>query len=102
MKRVRLAMELMFQRQVGEQEDASLEVDRIVREIQGTIFALIALFLLVALTSYIQLDSINILQGRLDQINNFAGIVGALVAEAILGSVGAPGYSIIVLITMFS
>jgi DNA segregation ATPase FtsK/SpoIIIE, S-DNA-T family len=96
------ALEQMFQKQAGEQQDASASVDRVVREIRGSIFALVSLFLLVALTSYIQLDSINILQGRIDQINNFAGIVGALVAEGILGSVGAPGYSIILLTATIS
>lgn len=68
------------------------------REIRGTIYSLLALFLLVSLTSYIPLDSINVMQGRLDQVNNFAGIVGAMVAEGILGSVGAPGYSIVFLV----
>ncbi len=96
------ALEQMFQKQAGEQQDASASVDRVIREIRGTIFALVSLFLLVALTSYIQLDSINILQGRIDQINNFAGIVGALVAEAILGSVGAPGYSAIFITATFA
>ena len=102
MKRARLALELLFQRQVGEQEDAGLAVDRMAREIQGTVFALVALFLLVALTSYIELDTLNVLHGRLDQINNFAGIVGALVAEGVLGTVGAPGYVLVLLVAALS
>ncbi len=102
MKRAKLALELLFQRQVGEDEDSSLAMDRMSREIQGSLLALVALFLLVSLTSYIPLDSINISYGRWDQVNNFAGIVGALVAQWILGSVGAPGYSIIALVAGLS
>ncbi len=86
----------------SDEADSSPSMDRVAREIQGSLFGLIAIFLLVALTSYIQLDSISIFQGRLDQIHNFAGIVGALLAEGILGSVGAPGYASILLVALFS
>ncbi len=102
MKRAKLALELLFQRQVNQDEDVTVAVDRITREIQGTIFGLITLFLLVALTSHLPLDTINIFQGRIDQVNNYGGIVGALFAHWILGTVGAPGYTAILLVAYLS
>jgi DNA segregation ATPase FtsK/SpoIIIE, S-DNA-T family len=95
MKRAKLALELLFQRQ-GEIEDSG--ADRMAREIRGSVFVLIGLFFLVSLTSYLPLDTVNIFQGRIDQVNNFAGIVGALIAEWVLGSVGAPGYSLLFIV----
>ncbi len=94
MKRAKLALELLFQRH-SEQEDSGASVDRMAREIRGSVFVLIGLFFLVSLTSYLPLDTVNIFQGRLDQVNNFSGIVGALIAEWVLGSVGAPGYALL-------
>ncbi len=67
------------------------------REIKGSIFTLLALFELIALTSYLPLDSFNLFSGRIDHINNLAGIVGAIVAEWFLGTIGIMGYSVIVL-----
>lgn len=74
--------------------------ERMAREIKGCIYALLALFQLIALTSYLPLDSLNIFQGRLDHINNLGGLVGAAVAEIFLGTFGILGYSII-LITLW-
>jgi DNA segregation ATPase FtsK/SpoIIIE, S-DNA-T family len=102
MKRARLALGQLFQTQVQSTGDGSQSMDRMAREIKGSVFALVSLFLLVSLTSYLPLDSINLMQGRLDQINNFAGIVGALVAEGVLGYVGAPGYSVLLVIVGLS
>lgn len=97
MKRFKLAVELFFSRQAEGSEDSSASYDRMSREIKGSIFTLVALFELVALTSYIPIDSFNIFQGRLDHMNNMGGIVGAIVAEWFLGTVGIAGYAIIAL-----
>lgn len=95
MNRLKLAIELFFQRQVEEGEGSDQAYDRMAREIKGSIFSLFALFELVALTSYIPVDSFNIFQGRLDHMNNMGGIVGAIVAEWFLGTTGIAGYAII-------
>jgi len=95
MKRLKLAIELFFQRQVEDGEGSDQAYDRMAREIKGSIFSLFALFELVALTSYIPIDSFNIFQGRLDHINNMGGIVGAVVSEWFLGTTGIAGYAVI-------
>src|SRR5262249_38960394 len=59
-------------------------------------------FLLVALVSYLPLDSFNLMQGRIDHINNLGGIVGAAIGEWFLGTLGAPGYSIVALLGWLS
>ncbi len=97
MNRLKLALELFFQRQVEEGEVGSAAYDRMTREIKGSIYSLFALFELVALTSYIPIDSFNIFQGRLDHMNNMGGIVGAIVSEWFLGTVGIAGYAVIAL-----
>jgi DNA segregation ATPase FtsK/SpoIIIE, S-DNA-T family len=98
MNRFRLAFG--FMRSSGsESEDPSQAREKMTREIKGSIFTLLALFQLVSLTSYISLDSFSIFTGRLDHINNLGGIVGALVGEWFLGTVGINGY-VIVLITL--
>lgn len=98
MKRLKLAIENFFSRQgdtsSGEAGDSS---ERMIREIKGSIFTLLALFELVSLTSYIPIDSLSIFQGRLDHMNNMGGIVGAIVSEWFLGTVGIAGYSVILL-----
>ncbi len=85
-----------------EEDDSSSQKSRedsehMIREIKGSIFTLLALFELIALTSYIPMDSFNLFSGRIDHINNLGGIVGAIVSEGFLGTVGILGYSIIVL-----
>jgi len=95
MKRLKLAIELFFTKQIEDGEGTDQAYDRMSREIKGSIFSLFALFELVALTSYIPIDSFNIFQGRLDHMNNMGGIVGALVSEWFLGTVGIAGYAII-------
>lgn len=89
------AIERFFERQRDEGESSEASLDRMSREIKGTIFALITIFVLVALTSYLPLDSFNLFRGRLDQINNLGGIVGAAISEWFLGTVGAPGYVVV-------
>jgi S-DNA-T family DNA segregation ATPase FtsK/SpoIIIE len=74
-------------------EDATLAFERMSREITGSIFALIALFLLVALTSYIPLDTLNVFLGHWDRVHNLGGIVGAFVGEWCLGTFGIAGYT---------
>lgn len=101
MRRIFLALENLFQRQLNG-EDVGLAFDRISREISGVLFALISIFLLVALVSYLPLDSFNIFQGRFDHLNNLGGIVGALISEWFLGTLGVAGYSIIVLAAWLS
>lgn len=81
----------------AEDSDQGVPLDRMAREIKGSILTLATLFLLVALTSYIPIDSISLFSGRFDHMHNLGGIVGALVAEWFLGTVGAPGYAIILL-----
>ena len=69
--------------------------ERTLWEIEGSIFSLLTLFLLVALSSFTEIDSRHLFSGRLDHMNNLGGIVGAVVAEWVLGSVGIAGYSIV-------
>ncbi len=83
-------------------EDLSLALDRMAREIKGTLFTLTTIFLLIAFTSYLPLDSLSIFQGRLLNVNNLAGIIGALVSEWFLGTVGITGYSTILLLGWLS
>jgi S-DNA-T family DNA segregation ATPase FtsK/SpoIIIE len=80
----------------GDEGDLSSRWERMSREIKGSIFSLLTLFVLVALTSYIATDSFSIFQGRFDHINNLGGIVGALAGEWFLGTAGISGYSIII------
>ncbi len=91
-------VERFFDRQKAEGESGEASLDRMSREIKGTISALVAIFILVSLTSYLPLDSFNLFRGRLDQINNLGGIVGAIVSEWFLGTVGAPGYVSVVIL----
>lgn len=92
---------MFFQRQHDEASEAPGEGtsfenhDRMVREIKGSIFTLLALFELISLTSYLPIDSLSLFQSRFDHMNNMGGIVGAIVAEWFLGTVGIAGYSII-------
>ena len=71
--------------------------ERVNQEIKGSIFSLIALFELIALTSYLPLDSFNFFSGRFDHINNLGGLVGALFSELFLGTLGVVGYSIVLM-----
>lgn len=92
---MRLALDSLFQR--GQDEMPNKAQDRVSRELKSSIFALIALFQLIALTSYLPLDSFNLFLGRIDHMNNLGGIVGAALSEVFLGSIGLMGYSIILL-----
>ncbi len=95
MNRLRLALEQLFQRNAKDGDDKSSEGERVRRELKGSIFSLLSLFELVALTSYLPIDSYNIFQGRLDHMNNLGGIVGAFVGELMMGTFGIMGYSAI-------
>lgn len=97
MSKIRSAADTNMQRSKGASENPAHAYERMSREIRGSIFTLIALFELIALTSYIPTDSLNIFEGRLDYVSNLGGIVGALLGELLLGSVGITGYSIIIL-----
>lgn len=79
------------------EEDTVLVWERMSWEIKGSIFTLLTLFELVALTSYIPIDSFNLFNGRIDHINNLGGIVGAVMSEWFFGTVGIVGYSIVFL-----
>lgn len=92
MERLKTSLKNLFQ-----WETESPTYDRMTREIKGSIFTLLALFELIALTSYLPLDSFNLFSGRIDHINNLAGIVGAIVAEWFLGTTGVMGYTIILI-----
>jgi DNA segregation ATPase FtsK/SpoIIIE, S-DNA-T family len=100
MNRLRLALGLFIPRPSEESEDATPAWERMSLEIKGSSYALIALFQLVALTSYLPLDSYNVLHGRLDHVHNLGGIVGAVIAEGFLGTLGILGY-FIVLVTVW-
>lgn len=95
MKGFRLALGLIARRQDSESEDLQIAWEYMAREIKGSIFTLLALFQLVSMVSYLPLDSFNIFSGRLDHVNNLGGIVGALVSEWFLGTVGINGYSVV-------
>lgn len=97
MRRFRLALELLLQRQMSPDEDLAASLDRMAREIKGTLLTLATLFLLIAFTSYIPFDSMSIFLGRLDHVSNLAGIIGALVSEWFLGTVGITGYAAVLL-----
>lgn len=97
MNPLKLAWEYLFSQQEQNEDDASSSSDRLGREIKGCIFALLTLFELVALSSYISIDTFNLIAGRFDHILNLAGIVGASLGEAFLGTAGAAGYSVLLL-----
>ncbi len=94
-------MGMLFYRPSKETSE-TLVHDRTLREIKGSLYTLLALFLLIALTSYIPLDTFNLLNGRIDHINNMGGLVGAILSEIFLGSLGVMGYSSIILATWMS
>jgi DNA segregation ATPase FtsK/SpoIIIE, S-DNA-T family len=101
MNKLRQAMGLFFYR--PSQETTQTQVhDRTLREIRGSLYTLLALFLSVALTSYMPLDTFNLLNGRIDHINNMGGLVGAICSELFLGSLGMMGYSSIILAAWLS
>ncbi len=97
MQWLRATIDTLFQRNAEPNDEANSALEKMTQEITGSIWTLVSLFLLVSLTSYIPLDSFNLFQGRLDHMNNLGGIVGALFGEWFLGTVGAPGYSVVIL-----
>ncbi|MFM8315456.1 MAG: DNA translocase FtsK 4TM domain-containing protein, partial [Deltaproteobacteria bacterium] len=101
MNKLRQAMGMLFYRPSKDTSEAFVH-DRTVREIKGSLYTLLAIFLLVALTSYIPLDTFNILNGRIDHINNMGGVVGAILSEVFLGTLGVMGYCSIILAAWFS
>ncbi len=82
--------------------DAGENLDSMAREIRGSIFALVALFFFVSLVSYLPLDTTQILSKNYDHVHNLGGIVGALIGEAFLGTVGAPGYNVVFILVWLS
>ena len=98
MNKLRQAMSLLFYRPSKQVSESQVQ-DHTSREIKGSIYTLLSLFLLVAVTSYIPLDTFNILNGRIDHINNMGGLVGAILSEVFLGSLGVMGYGSIILAT---
>lgn len=93
MERLKLVFGLFFKS--DESAESSDAWERITREIKGCILALFALFLMVSLISYLPIDTVNILSGKFDRINNLGGIVGALIAQWFLGMTGIAGYAAI-------
>ncbi len=94
MGKLRLALGQLFKSNADEgEDDSSPEGDRVRRELKGSIFSLLALFELVALTSYLPIDTFNIVEGRFDHMSNLGGIVGAAVGELFMGTFGIVGYS---------
>ncbi|MCB0405470.1 MAG: DNA translocase FtsK 4TM domain-containing protein [Bdellovibrionales bacterium] len=76
--------------------------DRTARELKGSIFTLLTLFVLVALTSYVPIDTYNLKHNQWDQVNNLGGIVGAWLAEYLLGYLGVMGYGLLGLTSFLS
>lgn len=101
MNKLRQAMGMLFYRPSKDTPETQIH-DRTEREIKGSLYTLLAIFLLVALTSYIPLDTFNLLNGRIDRINNMGGLVGAVLSEVFLGSLGVMGYSSIILAAWMS
>jgi len=101
MNKLRQAMGMLFYRPSKDTPETQIH-DRTEREIKGSLYTLLAIFLLVALTSYIPLDTFNLLNGRIDRINNMGGLVGAVLSEIFLGSLGVMGYSSIILAAWMS
>lgn len=101
MNKLRQAVGMLFYRPSKDTSETFIH-DRTIREIKGSLYTLLALFLLVALTSYIPLDTFNIFNGRIDHINNMGGIVGAVFSEIFLGTLGIMGYSSILMAAWFS
>ena len=87
------ALQSIFQRDQEASENSAW--GRMACEIKGSIFTLVALFELVALTSYLRLDTFNVYNGIYDGISNLGGLVGALIAEWTLGNVGVMGYTVV-------
>jgi len=104
MNRLKQIFENLFQSngESHEPRDSSADLDQTAVEIKGSIFALTLLFEIIAFTSYLPIDSFEIIQGRIQHVNNLGGIVGAVLAEWFLGSLGAAGYSLLILTALFS
>jgi len=93
----------MFTRDESDSADGGSEsLDSMAREIRGSIFALVALFFFVSLVSYLPLDTTQIFSKNYDHVHNLGGIVGAMIAEAFLGTVGAPGYNVVFILVWLS
>ncbi len=102
MERFKNAFSVFFPKPTEENEEPALVWERTGREIKGSLFALIAIFQLISLISYLPIDSFSIFQGHWDHINNLGGIVGALFSEWFLGTLGAMGYFIVAITLSFS
>lgn len=66
-------------------------------EIWGWIYSLVSIFLVISLTSYIPIDTFQLFQHRLTHVTNLGGIVGAVLSEFFLGTIGVAGYVSILL-----
>lgn len=102
MSRLKQAISTIFERNQDEDVRRGTaahprQEDRTVRELKGSIFTLLTLFVLVALTSYVPIDTYNLKNNQWDQINNLGGIVGAWLAEYLLGYLGVVGYAVLAL-----
>jgi S-DNA-T family DNA segregation ATPase FtsK/SpoIIIE len=95
MNRLKSAITVLRRPKAGAPMPSKDELDRLSRDIRGSLFLLATLFLLVALVSYLPLDTTRLLQGHIDEIDNLAGIAGAALSAGVLGLFGAPGYGTI-------
>lgn len=77
-------------------------LDSMAREIRGSIFALVGLFVFVSLVSYLPMDTFQILAEQYDQVHNLGGIVGALLGEGLIGTAGAPAFSVVFIFAWMS
>ncbi|MCB0416296.1 MAG: DNA translocase FtsK 4TM domain-containing protein, partial [Bdellovibrionales bacterium] len=101
MSKLRQAISSVFERD-SEADVRPKHDDRTARELKGSIFTLVTLFVLVALTSYVPIDTYNLKHNQWDQINNLGGIVGAWLAEYLLGYLGVMGYGLLGLTSFLS
>ncbi|MEZ4750066.1 MAG: DNA translocase FtsK 4TM domain-containing protein [Bdellovibrionota bacterium] len=101
MSRLKQAIANVFERD-SEADVRPKHEDRTARELKGSIFTLVTLFVLVALTSYVPIDTYNLKHNQWDQVNNLGGIVGAWLAEYLLGYLGVMGYSLLGLTSFLS
>lgn len=91
----RIVIDKLFDRE--ENDEANPQWSRVSCEIKSSIFVLMALFELIAFTSYLKIDTLLISQRHFEGVTNLGGIVGALLAEWTLGNVGILGYSLFLL-----
>lgn len=102
MERLKLTFALLFQSQLGPDVDVETALERMIREIRGSMWGLVTLFLFLAFVSYLPIDNATIASGHLEDVRNLGGPVGAYICAYVLGALGASGYLVLLMFAWMS